>query len=87
MVLPGVDDVIASLLCPVIILISDDFPTFERPINAYSGSLVLGHISALGLEITNLAVLICMIIYEIELTKSSMIINYTIKRLYFRFVY
>jgi hypothetical protein len=50
MVLPGVEDVIANLDLLVSILISDDLPTLLRPMNAYSGRSVLGHISALGEE-------------------------------------
>ena len=38
-VLPGVDEVLASLSLPHNMLISDDLPTFERPMNANSGSL------------------------------------------------
>src|SRR5690606_747352 len=41
-VLPGLPEVLARLLRSVSILIKEDFPTFERPINAYSGSGSLG---------------------------------------------
>jgi hypothetical protein len=36
-VLPGVCEVLAKPFLPVSILISDDLPTFDRPIKAYSG--------------------------------------------------
>lgn len=36
-VLPGVCEVFASPFLPVNIFINDDFPTFERPMKAYSG--------------------------------------------------
>jgi demethylmenaquinone methyltransferase/2-methoxy-6-polyprenyl-1,4-benzoquinol methylase len=49
--LPGVFEVFANLLCPVSILINDDFPTFERPIKAYSGLSGLGQPSNVGLLI------------------------------------
>jgi hypothetical protein len=42
-VLPGLDEVLAKFFLPVSILISDDLPTFERPINPYSGSEDDGH--------------------------------------------
>ena len=38
-VFPGVDEVFASLRLPHNMLISDDLPTLERPMNANSGSL------------------------------------------------
>ncbi len=64
MVLPGVDDVIANLECPVSIFIRDDFPTLDLPIKAYSGSDVFGHMSALGLEMMNFAELIFIKAYK-----------------------
>jgi hypothetical protein len=42
-VFPGVEEVFASIFCPVIILIREDFPTFDLPINAYSGISGGGH--------------------------------------------
>jgi len=39
-------------------LISDDLPTLDRPINAYSGLSGLGQRSTLGLLMTNVADLI-----------------------------
>ena len=57
-VFPGVDDVIASLLRWVSMLMRLDLPTLERPMNAYSGKSVLGHMSARGLLHLNSAVLI-----------------------------
>ena len=55
MVLPGVEEVFASPLRPVSILMSDDLPTFERPMNAYSGSVVSGHLLTVLFEILNSA--------------------------------
>ena len=43
-VFPGACDVLASLLLFASILISDDLPTLERPINAYSGNFGSGHL-------------------------------------------
>ena len=43
MVFPGVDDVFAILLLFKREFISDDLPTFDLPIIAYSGSLLSGH--------------------------------------------
>jgi hypothetical protein len=43
MVFPGVDEVIANPLRLVSMLMSDDFPTFDRPMNAYSGFPSCGH--------------------------------------------
>ncbi len=50
-VLPGVPEVFASLLWLVIILMSEDLPTLERPIKAYSGLSGLGQASTLTLLI------------------------------------
>jgi demethylmenaquinone methyltransferase/2-methoxy-6-polyprenyl-1,4-benzoquinol methylase len=49
--LPGVPDVLASLLWLVIILIREDLPTLERPIKAYSGLSGLGQSSTFTLLI------------------------------------
>ena len=40
--LPGVEDVMASLLLPLKLLISDDLPTFDLPMNANSGNRLFG---------------------------------------------
>src|SRR5574344_1783022 len=42
MVFPGVDEVCASLLLLHNIFISDDFPTFDLPMNANSGNFSAG---------------------------------------------
>ena len=42
-------DVFASLLFPTSVFIRDDFPTFDLPMNANSGQLILGHSDALEL--------------------------------------
>ena len=65
-VLPGVDDVFASFLLRASILIRLDLPTFERPINAYSGFVSLGHIETRGDDSVNSAVLISMGILKIR---------------------
>jgi len=57
-VLPGVLDVLASFDWLVSIFISDDLPTFDRPIKAYSGLSGLGHLSTSGLLITYVAFVI-----------------------------
>lgn len=54
-VLPGDEEVLASPFWPVSILISEDLPTLERPINAYSGKVAGGHWSARELLVINLA--------------------------------
>ncbi len=50
-VLPGLEDVLASFVWLVSILISEDLPTLERPIKAYSGRVGAGQPSTLGLLI------------------------------------
>jgi hypothetical protein len=50
-VFPGVDEVLASFFLPVSILMSDDLPTFERPINANSGLPSCGHFLKVVLDI------------------------------------
>ena len=57
-VLPGVDEVFANEPLPVSILMSDDLPTFERPIKAYSGLSPAGHLRTSLLLISNSALLI-----------------------------
>lgn len=57
-VLPGVAEVFANFLLFVSILIRLDFPTFERPIKAYSGFVSLGHIDSRGALNVNSAFLI-----------------------------
>lgn len=52
-VLPGVALVLASPLWLHSMLMSDDFPTLLRPINANSGLLSDGHMLTLGADITN----------------------------------
>jgi hypothetical protein len=49
-------DTSASLLLLVSMLMSDDFPTFERPITASSGYLSGGHWVCSTLLLMNLAV-------------------------------
>ena len=57
-VFPGVAEVLANFLLFVSILIRLDFPTFERPIKAYSGFVSLGHIDSRGALNVNSAFLI-----------------------------
>jgi hypothetical protein len=54
-VFPGVPETLASALVPAIMLISEDFPTLDRPINAYSGKFGFGHVSKLVLLFVNFA--------------------------------
>lgn len=61
-VLPGVDDVLDSPLWLQSMLIRLDFPTFERPMNAYSIRLSLGHLSNVGDDMKNLAFLISILL-------------------------
>jgi hypothetical protein len=49
LVLPGSPEVFASFPYPVSILISEDLPTFERPINAISGRCEDGNPSGVKL--------------------------------------
>ena len=60
-VFPGVADVLASLLFLVSMLIRLDFPTLDRPIKAYSGMVVAGHLLTKELLIINSALLISII--------------------------
>ena len=62
MVLPGVDDVLARSLRPVSMLMSDDLPTLERPMNAYSWRVPAGHLPTSVLLISNLALDMIMMI-------------------------
>ena len=57
-VLPGVALVFASFRLLVSILIRLDLPTFERPMNAYSGFVSFGHIDTTGADSENSACLI-----------------------------
>ena len=50
---PGFPDVFARFFLAVNILINDDLPTLERPIKAYSGMAVLGHLETSELLTTN----------------------------------
>ena len=60
-VFPGVADVLASFLLLVSILIRLDLPTFDLPMNAYSGLLSFGHIDSIGALRVNSAFLISII--------------------------
>jgi hypothetical protein len=60
-VFPGVPDVLARPFLEVSILMSEDFPTFERPMKANSGLPSVGHLETSVLEMLNSAVLICML--------------------------
>ena len=72
-VLPGVDDVLASFLLLVSMLMRLDFPTFERPMKAYSGFVSCGHIDTIGALSVNSAVLISMIflLFACKVTKKN----------------
>ena len=54
-VFPGVEDVLASCLLFVNMLIKDDLPTFDRPIKAYSGLSQFGNLLTLVLLCRNVA--------------------------------
>lgn len=54
-VLPGVTEAFANLFCWVSILISEDLPTFDLPINANSGRSETGHSESLEALVTNVA--------------------------------
>ena len=51
----GLTETLASFFLLVIQLIKDDFPTLERPINAYSGNFGSGHSESAGLLLIKLA--------------------------------
>jgi hypothetical protein len=57
-VFPGFPEVFAILFRSQIILMSDDFPTLERPMKAYSGNAGAGHFVTSVLLTTNCAILI-----------------------------
>ena len=59
-VLPGLPEVLANALRSTSILIREDFPTLDLPINAYSGNGSLGHLATLELLITKSAEVIFM---------------------------
>ena len=54
-VLPGCADVFARFFCAVSRLISEDLPTFERPIKANSGKPVVGQRAGSVLLVMNSA--------------------------------
>lgn len=58
LVFPGVTEIFANFLLFVRAFIKEDFPTFERPIKAYSGMVGFGHPSIVTALITNSAALI-----------------------------
>lgn len=57
-VLPGVEDVFASLLLLHNIFMSDDLPTLLRPMNAYSGKTGFGQSEIFAEVFVNMAFLI-----------------------------
>ena len=57
-VFPGVEDIFASAVLSVSILIREDFPTFDRPIKAYSGISAGGQSSGVTLLLINFVVVI-----------------------------
>jgi hypothetical protein len=61
-VLPGLPEVFASFLLPTIMLINEDFPTFDRPMKAYSALLSVGHLLTVSFDTTNSAVLMIIIL-------------------------
>lgn len=59
-VLPGFADVLASPLWLQSMFIRLDLPTFDRPMNAYSFFVSLGHLAIEGEDMLNSEVLIIM---------------------------
>lgn len=57
-VFPGLPEVFARLFLAVSIFMREDFPTLLRPIKAYSGKELSGHLLTSLLLITNSALLI-----------------------------
>jgi hypothetical protein len=57
-VFPGVEEILAKPSTPVIMFISDDLPTFERPMKAYSGRSAFGQLFNAGKLPKNFIVLI-----------------------------
>lgn len=85
-VFPGVEEVIASPLRPVSILMRLDFPTLERPIKAYSGNVSVGHLVTSVLLMTNSAFVISIFIVNFRkfltlMEKVESTINKHIERL------
>lgn len=74
-VLPGVDEVIARPLRPVSIFISDDLPTFDLPIKAYSCRVEVGHLVTSELLISNFAEVIFMISSIIKRKDTNFYVN------------
>ena len=62
---PGVLDVIASLLLRVSMLMRLLFPTLDRPMKAYSGLLSWGHLAACVLLMMNRALVIYIVFFKI----------------------
>ncbi len=62
-VLPGRPETLASFCRWVNILINELFPTFERPIKAYSGLSGAGHLVKSVLLVRNSASLICISLF------------------------
>ena len=57
-VCPGFEDTFARSFLPVIMLISEDFPTFDRPMKANSGKSEEGQDSKSGALVLKIAELI-----------------------------
>lgn len=74
-VLPGVDEVIARPLRPVSMFISDDLPTFDLPIKAYSCRVEAGHLVTSELLISNFAEVIFMISSIIKRKDTNFYVN------------
>ena len=76
MVFPGVAEVMANPFRPVSMLMRLDFPTFERPMKAYSGRFPAGHLRTSVLLMINSALVISMAsikISVIPVTKVALI--------------
>ena len=57
-VFPGFCEVIARPFFPVSMLMREDFPTLDRPMKAYSGRRLSGHLRTWLLLMTKVALLI-----------------------------
>jgi hypothetical protein len=85
LVFPGVPDILASFRRLQSIFRSDDFPTLERPMNAYSGLLGAGQSFGLALLVRNDASVI-RIFFCKNMMFFGLIIKFLCKRMRNRFL-
>ena len=72
MVFPGAEEIFAKFFLPQIILMREDLPTLDLPINAYSGKEFFGHLSTSVLLTINSELRICMRIIISKFGKRPM---------------